>query len=70
MLMESNHMNNNGITDATGIALVCGVKVKTIRKWTGQQKIPFVRLSPRCVRYDIAAVREWMATRSVKPLTP
>jgi len=40
---------------------------QTLANWasTGASGLPFVRLSRRAVRYDLAAIREWLQQRTV-----
>jgi len=47
------------------LALRYSLSERTIEKWTQQRKIPFVRLSARCVRYDIAALDAMMEENTV-----
>lgn len=42
-----------------------GVSPRTIEKWTQERTIPFVRLSRRCVRYDLDEVARVVTERRV-----
>jgi excisionase family DNA binding protein len=53
--------------NAAEAAEFVGVAEKTIRKLTSEQRIPFIRISGRCVRYDRQALSNWLEARSVKP---
>lgn len=55
------------LVDVTRAAELLGVRPKTIRKMTSERRIPCVKLSSRCVRYDPAALAAWVETRSIKP---
>lgn len=46
-----------------------GIEEKTVRKYTSERRIPFIRISGRCVRYDRQALSEWLLSRTVKPAT-
>ena len=52
-------------TDRPATAEYIGVSPRTLEKWTQQGEVPFVRISRRCVRYDLRAIDAWMAERSV-----
>ncbi len=41
------------------------ISPRTIEKWVGQRRIPFVRIGGRCVRFDLAEIDSWLADRSV-----
>jgi len=47
------------------IAEMLGVKVTTVYAWTERGIIPCVRIGKRIVRYELAEVRAWIATRRV-----
>jgi hypothetical protein len=38
------------------VARAASVSPRTIENWMGQRRIPYIRLSPRCVRFHIAGV--------------
>lgn len=37
------------------------VKKSTLYAWVSKNKIPHIRLSGRCVRFDVEAVNQWVA---------
>ena len=43
------------LCDAEFMATRYSVEAKTIRKWASEGKIPVVRLSARCLRFDVKA---------------
>ena len=43
------------------------VKVGTLYAWVSRRVIPFVRLSPRVVRFRREEIEAWMGERSVHP---
>ena len=51
--------------DKNAAAVLFGVSPRTIEAWTQRREIPFVRISHRCVRYDLAALTEWARERTV-----
>jgi len=53
--------------NAAEAAAFVGVAEKTIRKLTSEQRIPFIRISARCVRYDRQKLADWLASRTVQP---
>lgn len=46
-----------------------GLACKTIRKLTSERRIPYIKISARCVRYDRVQLEEWLRSRSVKTRT-
>lgn len=48
------------------LASMTGLHEVTLRQWTSQGKIPFVRLSKRAVRYPLSKVEEWINSKEVK----
>ena len=38
------------------VARAASVSPRTIENWMGQRRIPYIRLSPRCVRFHITSV--------------
>ena len=51
--------------DKNTAAALLGVSPRTIEKWTQRREIPFIRISHRCVRYDLAELAEWARQRAV-----
>ena len=50
------------------VSTLLGVKVGTLYAWTSRKVIPFVRLSPRVVRFKREEIEAWMQQRSVSPV--
>jgi excisionase family DNA binding protein len=44
-----------------------GVKTGTLYSWVSRRMIPFVRLSPRVVRFRRTDLEEWLSSKSVQP---
>ncbi len=44
------------------VASLCGVHTETIKRWGRIGKIHPIRLSARCVRYDLAEIEELLRT--------
>jgi len=38
------------------VARAASVSPRTIENWMGQRRIPYIRLSPKCVRFHITSV--------------
>ena len=43
------------------------VKTGTLYSWVSRRMIPFVRLSPRVVRFRRTDLEEWLSSKSVQP---
>lgn len=39
------------------LAIALGISTKTLERWTGRRMIPFLRLSSRLIKYDLARVK-------------
>ncbi len=49
-------------------AELLGVRTGTLYAWVSRRVIPFVRLSPRVVRFDREAIEKWLSERAVQPV--
>ncbi len=47
-------------------ASLLGVKKGTMYAWVHQNRVPHIRLSQRCVRFDRAELEAWVEERRVK----
>jgi len=54
--------------NAREVAAWLKVDIWTVRRWTSMRKIPFVKLSARCVRYDPIRIEEWMLKHAVEEM--
>jgi excisionase family DNA binding protein len=50
-------------------AAECRVSTRTLDKWVAQKKIPFYRLSPRMVRFDLDEVAAALRRFKVKEVS-
>lgn len=54
------------ILDDAALAALLGVTPRTIRLWRDRRKLPFLRITPRVVRFRWADVQRWLdASRTV-----
>jgi hypothetical protein len=49
------------------VAPLFGVTIKAVDKWVSEKKIPYIKISSRCVRFRPAAIQRYLITRTVKP---
>lgn len=49
------------------VARVFGVTVKAIDKWVCEKKIPYIKISGKCVRFRSAAIQGYLNSRTIKP---
>jgi excisionase family DNA binding protein len=50
---------------AREVAALTGFNEGTLRHWVSQKRIPFVRISNRCVRFRREDIARWVTERSV-----
>jgi excisionase family DNA binding protein len=50
------------------VAALTGFSEGTLRHWVSQRRIPFVRISDRCVRFLPADIQAWLAAKRVAPI--
>ena len=53
--------------DVGQVAEMLGLSIATIRKWVLIRYIPYQKLG-RAVRFSTPEIREWLRTRTVKPV--
>ena len=46
-------------------AAMLGVAVGTLYSWVSRHRIPHIRMSGRCVRFDKTEIGEWISGNSV-----
>lgn len=47
------------------LAAMTGLNVVTLRQWTSQGRLPFVRLSKKAVRYRLSDIETWIKSKEV-----
>jgi len=47
------------------VAALTGFSEGTLRHWVSQGRIPFVRISARCVRFRRTDIESWLETKVV-----
>ncbi len=62
-------MNTTELMTAEEVAERLKVRARTIHNWTQRGLIPTIRLSPKIVRYNLAAVIEAMTQRQIVKAT-
>lgn len=55
-----------GLLTIGEIADYLRISEKTLYKWSSQGRIPCIKFSNRCVRFDIEKVRDWYASMEQK----
>ena len=50
---------------AIEVAAPTGFAEGTMRHWVSQRRIPFVRISNRCVRFRHEDIEQWISEKSV-----
>lgn len=63
---QGHPIHRDRLLTATEIADFLQVEVKTIYKWSSQGRIPCVKFSGKCVRFDLEKVRAWCQSMAQK----
>ncbi len=61
--------NNPGLVKKKAVARDNEVSERTIDNWIRDKRIPFVRVSPRLIRFNLARVRAALRRFEVKEVT-
>ena len=65
---KSRRTDNPLLENKFGVAAEANVSKRTVDTWMLQKKIPFIRISPRCVRFDVPKVLAALARFTVKEI--
>lgn len=49
------------------VALTLGVSVKAIDKWLGEGRLPYIRLSRKCIRFNPSEIQSFLKNLKVRP---
>jgi excisionase family DNA binding protein len=55
------------LMDKIEVADILAVKVKTLERWVQENRIPHVRLTPKCVRFIPSDIRAFLEKLGAKP---
>ena len=53
---------------AEELADLLGVKVATIRAWTRERRIPFIRVGKKLIRFSLPEINDWLRRSTTGPL--
>jgi excisionase family DNA binding protein len=53
--------NEKILLNVQELSALTGISPGTLYHWASQGRIPCVRLSHRCLRFSLEAIREWLA---------
>lgn len=59
--------NIDPLWDKKQVALYLKCSVETIKKQVQARRIPFVKLSARCIRFRRQDIEKWLADRTITP---
>jgi excisionase family DNA binding protein len=63
---SSKAQDRRGLLTPQEIASYLQISDKTIYKWSSQGRIPCIKFSKKCVRFDLEKVRNWYASMEQK----
>ena len=55
------------LLDYDEAAELLGVRRGTLDAWVSQKRVPYIRFSGRCVRFDADELEAWIESHRVKP---
>ena len=55
----------DNLVNAQVIAALLNVTVKTVYRWAAEDFVPHYKVSPEAIRFSVADVLAWLATRKV-----
>ncbi len=58
------------LLNVSEVAELTGLSAGTLFHWVSQRRIPYVRLSPRCIRFRLCDLENWLAARVETPNDP
>jgi predicted DNA-binding transcriptional regulator AlpA len=54
------------LIDIKGVSEWTGLSVGTLYHFVSMRKIPFVRISARCIKFDPPQIRAWIAAKAIR----
>lgn len=60
-------MTDDRLLDVTEVAEMLGLAVGSVYHLVSQKRIPFIRLSGRCLRFRRSDIEAWIAVKAVTP---
>jgi predicted DNA-binding transcriptional regulator AlpA len=52
------------LIDIRELSAITGIKIGTLYHWVSESRVPHIKLSQRCVRFSVPAIRQWLAELS------
>jgi predicted DNA-binding transcriptional regulator AlpA len=56
-MMES---NDKLLIDIRELSALTGIKIGSLYHWASEGRLPCIRLSTRCLRFSLPAIRKWL----------
>lgn len=56
-----NEANEKLLIDIRELSSLTGIAIGTLYHWVSEGRIPYVKLSQRCLRFSLTSIREWLA---------
>ena len=60
---------NDSLMDIAAVAAWTGLSVGTLYHFVSQRRIPFVRISARCIRFRRRDIESWLMSKVVESST-
>lgn len=64
--VSGKEQEKRGLLTTEEIAAYLSTSVKTVYKWSSQGRIPCIKFSKKCIRFDLDKVQGWLATMEQK----
>ena len=63
----NNSLTMEKLMDKKDMAEALGVTVKTIDKWVSEKRIPYIRITGKCVRFIWSEVHAYFVKKEIQP---
>jgi excisionase family DNA binding protein len=58
--VPSREVNEKLLIDIKELSALTGIATGTLYHWVSEGRLPHTKLSQRCVRFSVPAIREWL----------
>ncbi len=59
--------NEKLLIDIRELSAITGIKIGTLYHWVSEGRVPHLKLSQRCLRFSVLAIRKWLDDMNQSP---